>query len=210
MSFDALIDGYQRFRAGAYLMQKRRWDALAKGQSPAVMLISCCDSRVDPSTIFDTVPGQLFVLRNVANLVPPYASARGPLGTSSAIEYAVTELEVRHLVVMGHGMCGGIAASLANRDLGAPGRSFIDEWISLLDGARAKVQEQAAKEPGLNLQHALELEGIRTSLANLRTFPFVREAEEAGRVKLHGAFFAIADGELHVMDPDSGQFAPAN
>jgi carbonic anhydrase len=169
------------------------------------MVIGCCDSRVDPATIFGTVPGQIFTLRNVANLVPPFEVGGGRHGASAAIEFAVVDLKVRHLVVLGHGACGGIAAALRGDDCGVPGHSFIDDWVAIIRDARDRVVASGAADP----QRALEFEGIKTSLQNLRSFPFVRDREEAGTLKLHGAFFAIADGELHLLDEASGAFRPA-
>lgn len=203
--FKTLLEGYQRFRAGNYLVQKQRWEELAEGQEPPVMVIGCCDSRVDPGVIFDTVPGQVFVLRNVANLVPPYEIDGGHHGASAAIEFAVTGLEVRHIVVLGHGACGGIAACLRGGDQGAPGPSFIDKWVSIVAEAREQVIAAAPDDP----QRALELEAVKVSLRNLRTFPWVSERERAGRLKLHGAHFAIAGGVLHLLDESTGAFTPA-
>jgi carbonic anhydrase len=207
-ALNSLVDGYRRFRSAHWLIQRRRWEALAQGQSPPVMIVGCCDSRVDPATIFDAGPGELFITRNVANLVPPYQAAGGRLGASAAIEYAVTELKVSELLVLGHGACGGIRASLAERDLGAPGYTFIDAWLSMLDEARDQVKARAAQDPSLDPQRELELESIKVSLANLRTFPFVKEAEQAGALKLRGAYFAIADGVLHLLDEARGSFEP--
>jgi carbonic anhydrase len=203
--FATLLAGYHRFRAEQYDRQRRRWEGLAAGQEPPVMVIGCCDSRVDPAMIFDTEPGQAFILRNVANLVPPFEVGGGLHGASAAIEFAVVNLAVRHIVVLGHGACGGVRASLQGGDLGAPGESFIDGWISILSEGRDRVLARGEEDP----QHALELEGIRISLANLRTFPWVREREADGSLKLHGAYFAIADGVLHLLDQATGQFAPA-
>ncbi len=202
--FRQLLEGYRRFRADSYRSQRQRWESLAEGQSPPIMVIGCCDSRVDPGLIFDTGPGQAFVLRNVANLVPPFEVGGGLHGASAAIEFAVVDLKVRHIVILGHGACGGIAASLQGEDCGVPGHSFIDDWVAVLREARDRVLASGSEDP----QRALELEGIRVSLQNLRTFPFVREREEAGTLKLHGAFFAIADGELHLLDEETGAFAP--
>ena len=131
--FRALLRGYRRFRSSGYREERRRWETLAEGQEPPVMIIGCCDSRVDPATIFDTEPGQMFTLRNVANLVPPYETGGGLHGASAAIEFAVVHLEVRHILVLGHGACGGVAAALKGGDQGLPGPSFIDSWISILD-----------------------------------------------------------------------------
>jgi carbonic anhydrase len=202
--FRSLIDGYRRFRAESYVVQKQRWQELAEGQEPPVMVIGCCDSRVDPGMIFDTRPGQVFVLRNVANLVPPYEPDSSHHGASAAIEFAVTGLAVRHIVVLGHGACGGIAACLNGGDQGAPGPSFIDKWVSIVAEARDKVLASAAENP----QRELELEAVKISLRNLRTFPWVQEREAAGELKLHGAYFAISDGALCVLDEGSGRFSP--
>lgn len=200
--FATLVDGYRRFRDQEYRKQKARFDALAEGQAPPIMVISCCDSRVDPATIFDTVPGQVFALRNVANLVPPFIQVPGYHGASAAIEFAVLGLQVKHIVVLGHGRCGGIHAALEGGDLGAPGRSFIDDWMDLVSDARSKVLAEAPENPQL----ALEWEAIRVSLANLRTYPYVAEEEAAGRLKLHGAWFAISEGELRILNEANGEF----
>ncbi|HPV69193.1 carbonic anhydrase [Sphingorhabdus lacus] len=203
--FASLIEGYKRFRNDAYVKQKARFDALASdGQSPPVMIISCCDSRVDPATVFDTVPGQVFALRNVANLVPPYEIGGGLHGVSAAIEFGVLGLEVRHIVILGHAQCGGITASLSGSDLGQQGHSFVDKWVGIIDEARQAVLASNTDDP----QHALELETVKVSLANLRTFPFIVEREKAGLLKLHGAYFGIAEGELHVLDETTGVFTP--
>lgn len=201
--FKALLEGYRRFREGSYVVQKQRWEELAEGQEPPIMVIGCCDSRVDPGIIFDTVPGQVFVLRNVANLVPPYELDSGHHGASAAIEFAVTGLRVRHIVVLGHGACGGIAACLRGGDQGAPGPSFIDKWMSILGDVRDRVLSWSPADP----QRMLELEAIKVSLTNLRSFPWVREREHAGDLKLHGAFFAISEGVLHLLDEETGAFS---
>lgn len=204
--FKALIEGYRRFRADAYREQKARYDELANdGQSPPVMVISCCDSRVDPATIFDTVPGQVFALRNVANLVPPFETGGGLHGASAAIEFGVLGLEVKHIVVLGHGQCGGIKAALAGANPGSGNNNFIDDWMGIVRTARDEVVSSAPQDP----QRALEWEAIKVSLANLRTFPFIAEREATGELKLHGAWFAIAEGHLYVLDESVGDFAPA-
>lgn len=203
--FAALVDGYRRFRSDSYIAQKARFDALSsEGQAPPVMIISCCDSRVDPATVFDTVPGQVFALRNVANLVPPYEPGGGLHGASAAIEFGVVGLGVRHIVVLGHGQCGGIKAALEGGDLGTPRRSFIDDWMGIVSEARDAVLEHQHDDPQL----ALEQEAIKVSLSNLRTFPFIAESETSGSLKLHGAWFAISSGALHVLDEEAGRFGP--
>ena len=207
-SFDDLLAGYRRFRDHGYLDQRSRWAELADAQSPRTMVIACSDSRVDPAQIFDVSPGELFVVRNVANLVPPFEGDHGRHGVSAALEFAVTQLEVGEVVVLGHGSCGGVAASLTQRFRGMPpGRGgFIDRWVDMLDEARARVLAEHGDTPAA--VRALEQETVRVSLANLRTFPIVAKREAAGRLRLRGAYFAISDGVLHVLGQD-GVFAPA-
>lgn len=209
--FASLLDGYRRFRTTAYPAQRARYDALAEGQAPKTMVIACSDSRVDPALIFDVEPGQVFVVRNVANLVPPYETGGGRHGVSAALEFAVTQLEVEDIVVMGHGGCGGVAASLSHRfdDSGVGEGYFIRHWIDLLDDARDKIEAAHAHDPNLNAQRALEQDAVRVSLANLRTFPCIPPREAKGRLRLHGAYFAIADGVLHVLDTETDRFVPA-
>ncbi len=203
--FAALVEGYRRFRSEGYIEQKARYDHLAsEGQAPPIMVISCCDSRVDPATIFDTVPGQVFALRNVANLVPPYETGGGLHGVSAAIEFGVLGLGVKHIVILGHAQCGGIKAALDGGDLGLPGRSFVDDWVDIIRGARDQVVASSHADP----QRALELDAIRVSLTNLRSFPFIAEREVRGELKLHGAYFGIADGDLHVLNEANGVFSP--
>lgn len=207
--FSDLVAGYGRFRAKDWAEERERWATLAEGQSPKVMVIACSDSRSDPATVFDTSPGEVFVVRNVANLVPPFETGGGRHGVSAALEFAVTQLKVAEIVVMGHGMCGGVHAAMTGRFAQAdPGQGgFIAHWIDLLDAARDRVT--AEHGTGEEAVHALELETVRVSIANLRTFPFVQEAEAAGHLTLHGAWFSIKHGVLWVMDED-GEFAPAD
>ena len=207
--FPDLIEGYRRFRETGWKAQRERWTDLAEGQSPKVMVIACSDSRVDPSMIFDARPGEMFVVRNVANLVPPFEPDSAYHGVSAALEFAVTQLEVDELVVMGHGFCGGCAAALTGQfDEAAHGAGhFIAHWIDMLREAREDIR---ARHPTLDRAafEAMELEGVRLSLRNLRSFPWVRERVEDGRLKLHGAYFAIENGVLHVLDGEGGEFAP--
>ncbi len=198
-----LLAGYRRFRAGRYLEDARRYSELGEGQDPDIMVIACCDSRADPSVIFDAAPGELFVVRNVANLVPPHGPDGGLHGVSAALEFAVTALKVRHIVIMGHGGCGGVAASLSAAQQ-RPVGEFIAPWVELLDGPRNRL---FSDEPDCeDYQTALELRGIGQSIENLKTFPFVRTAMEAGALELHGAWFAIARGELHWRVPGTDRF----
>lgn len=206
--FSNMIEGYHRFRKGGWTEQRARWTELSSGQSPKVMVIACSDSRVDPAQIFDTSPGEIFTVRNVANLVPPFETGGGRHGVSAALEFAVTQLKVEEVVVMGHGMCGGVQAALTQQFAQAdPGEGgFIAHWIDLLDNARDRVMEEHGT--GDDAVRALELETVRVSITNLRSFPFVQEAEAAGRLKLRGAWFSIKEGVLWVMG-DDGTFAPA-
>ena len=208
--FTDLIDGYRSFRETGWRRERERWSELAEGQSPKVMVIACSDSRVDPGQIFNTKPGEMFVVRNVANLVPPFETSGGRHGVSAALEFAVTQLEVEEVIVLGHGFCGGCAAALTGQFDDAPHGEghFIADWIELLADARGKVRA-AHGEFDRPAFRDMELEGVRTSLHNLRTFPWVTERERDGRLALHGAFFSIAEGVLHVLDEATGEFAPA-
>jgi carbonic anhydrase len=206
---DKLVDGYRRFRSGAYQNQRQRYDALAcKGQNPRVMVIACCDSRVDPTIVFDAAPGEMFVLRHIAALVPPCERDGKHHSASAAIEFAVTQLEVSDIVIFGHGGCGGIAASLSRRFDHAPecDGGFIRNWMEIVAPERDRVAAAAALSADIDAQRALELAAIRLSIGNLRSFPFVGARESEGRLRLHGAFFDIADGILRLLDPDAGRF----
>jgi carbonic anhydrase len=209
--FEDMIAGYRRFRETGWAQQRERWDELSEGQSPKVMVIACSDSRVDPTQIFDTSPGEIFVVRNVAALVPPFETAPGHHGVSAALEFAVQVLEVGEIVVMGHGKCGGCKAALSQelRDAPPGEGGFIANWIDLLDDAREKVVARYGADRGHDAHRAMEQEGVKVSLANLRTFPCVRSKERKGSLKLVGAFFAISDGVLHVLDETTGEFSPA-
>jgi len=206
--FQELIGGYHRFRNDGWSSQRARWAELSEGQSPKVMVIACSDSRVDPAQIFDTSPGEIFVVRNVANLVPPYETDGGRHGVSAALEFAVTQLKVQEIVVMGHGACGGAHAALTQRfaDAEQGEGGFIAHWVDMLDEARDTIRAQYGDGP--DAVRAMEQEAVRVSMRNLRTFPFVAAREAEGALTIHGAYFAIADGMLHVRD-DDGTFAAA-
>jgi len=207
---DHLIDGYRRFRENRWYPQRERWAELREGQSPQVMVIACSDSRVDPAQVFDVDPGEIFVIRNVAAMVPPFETTPGHHGVSAALEFAVQVLRVKEIVVMGHGMCGGCKAALTQEMHGCePGKGgFVADWIGLLDEAREPVVAQYGTE-GSDAERAMEHAGVKVSLQNLRTFPCVQAKEARGTLVLRGAFFAIADGVLHLLDEESGTFAPA-
>lgn len=200
--FDDLIAGYRAFREKRYAEQVALYRELAQGQSPRTMVISCCDSRVDPMTIFNARPGELFVVRNVANLVPPYEPDEHYHGTSAALEFAVTGLEVSTIVVLGHASCGGIQASLNGMYDTSTDRSFIQEWMRIIEPAREEVLRHSHDPSLATAQPALERAAIRLSLKNLMTFPFVRERVEQGRLSLRGAHFGIESGELELVEAD--------
>ncbi|HET9630424.1 MAG TPA: carbonic anhydrase [Novosphingobium sp.] len=206
-----LIEGYRRFRQTGWTSNRDRWAALREGQEPEVMVIACSDSRVDPSQIFDVAPGEAFVVRNVAAMVPPFETNPGHHGVSAALEFAVQVLKVKEIVVMGHGMCGGCKAALTQDLAGAePGEGgFIAAWMSLFDEAREPVVAQHGTH-GREAERAMELAGVKASLANLRTFPCIRQKERNGELRLTGSFFAISDGVLHVLDEATGEFSPVN
>jgi carbonic anhydrase len=204
-----LIEGYRRFREHDWANERQRWSELAEGQSPKIMVIACSDSRVEPAQIFDVRPGEIFVVRNVAALAPPYETSRGFHGVSAALEFAVTQLDVGEILVMGHGMCGGCAAALTGQFSDTmPGEGhFIADWVRMLDGAREAVRgrhKQIDRDAFLDM----EREAVKVSLANLRTFPWISEREFAGALKLHGAHFSIAEGQLYILDEAEDAFRP--
>jgi carbonic anhydrase len=203
---DHMLAGYRHFMAGRFTAETGRYKALAReGQAPETMVIACCDSRSAPEVIFDARPGELFVLRNVANLIPPYEPDGQYHSTSAALEFAVQSLKVRNIVVMGHGRCGGIRAALAPTSEPLSPGDFIGRWMHLLAPAAEAVNGNAMLTPG-ERQTVLERISIRYSLANLRTFPCVKILEQKGRLTLSGAWFDISTGELWVMNRDTGDF----
>ena len=204
-----MIDGYRRFRVTDWKAEHQRWAELAEGQSPKVMVLACSDSRVEPAVIFDAKPGEMFVVRNIAALAPPYETTPGRHGVSAALEFAVTQLEVEEIVVMGHGLCGGCAAALTGQFADAPPGEghFIASWISVLDGARDQVLREH-KDLDRKAFVDMEQRAVKVSLANLRTFPWIAEREADGRLSLHGSHFSIADGKLYMLDEAEDSFRP--
>ncbi len=203
---DTLLDGYRSFMNGRYASERDRYRALAReGQTPETMVIACCDSRAAPEAIFDRGPGELFVVRNVANLVPPYAPDGRHHSTSAALEFAVQSLKVKHIVVLGHGRCGGIKAALdPSSEPLSPG-DFIGKWMGLVAPAAEAVVGNSMMTQ-TERQTALERISIRYSLANLRSFPCVSILERKERLTLYGAWFDISTGELWAMNPETGDF----
>jgi len=202
-----LADRYRRFKFRHHVPNIDQYEELANfGQSPDVMIVSCCDSRVDPETIFSAMPGELFVMRNVANLVPPFETGGKYHGVSAALEFAVLNLRVKHIVVMGHSGCGGVKAALEQSAARQTEDQFISKWMSILSEVRLSVLAGHQGISSAERQRALEKEGIKQSLANLRTFPFIVELENKGKLVLHGAHFDIATANLLVLNPINGDF----
>ena len=200
-----LLEGYRTFTSQRLPTEQSRYLELAEGgQSPDVMVIGCCDSRVSPEVIFDAGPGELFVVRNVANLVPVYQPDGGAHGVSAALEYAVQVLKVKHIVVLGHAQCGGIRAFVDKIDPLTPG-DFIGKWMAMFIKPGEKV-EQRARETLQDFVTRIEKAAVFRSLENLMTFPFVRKLVERNELHLHGAYFGVAEGSLFVLDQASKEF----
>ena len=207
-----LVEGYATFLSGRFPQEHESFRALAeKGQRPATMIVGCCDSRVSPEAIFDAKPGELFILRNVANLIPPYEPDNHYHGASAALEYAVMALKVRHIVVLGHAQCGGVAAfaeSLANPEVPPLSEGdFIGRWIKLLRPAAERAGPPPKKIDRAYVEK-LEFESVKQGLANLRSFPMIRTLEARHFLKLHGALFGVMDGRLLAYDEENDRFVP--
>ena len=203
---DRLLNGYRDFMSGRYAEEHDRYEELADtGQKPEILVIACCDSRAAPETVFNSGPGELFVIRNVANLVPPYRPDGEFHSTSAALEFAVQAIRVKHIVVMGHGRCGGIRAALDPADEPLSPGDFIGQWMGLLKPLAQQVHDSSVLTKS-ERQTTLERVSVRNSIENLRTFPCVRILEERGKLELHGSWFDISSGELWIMDPGSGDF----
>jgi carbonic anhydrase len=202
---ERLIEGYKRFRANGWPERRKLFEALAKsGQRPRALVIACIDSRVDPAMIFDAGPGEILTVRNVASLVPPYAPDSAYHGTSAAVEFGVRVLQVSDIVVMGHGQCGGVGALLEGTTKSAG--DFIASWMAMAEAALEKVDQTATKG---DRQKRCEEEVVKLSLENLMTFPWIAEQVANGKLRLHGAWFAIHSGVLMMLQKD-GTFAPAD
>lgn len=202
-----LADRFHRFKFRHFAPNQDHYEELATyGQHADTMVISCSDSRVDPETIFSAMPGEMFVVRNVANLVPPYETGGHYHGVSAAIEFAVMNLRVKHAVIMGHSGCGGIKAAIDKKAAIETEAHFISRWMSMLDEARLTVLASHQMKSHEERVLALEREGIRCSIKNMRTFPFVKDLEDRGRLSLHGAHFEIATGQLTVLNQATNEF----
>lgn len=201
-----LLDGYISFLATRFCNERERYRSLAvDGQKPDVMMIACCDSRAAPEIVFDTSPGEIFVMRNVANQVPPFQPDGEYHATSAALEYAVQSLEVRHIVVLGHGRCGGIKAALDMKSAPLSSDDFIGRWMGLLKPAAETLAANTLMTQNEH-QTALERISLRYSIANLKTFPWIAAREAKGELSLHAAWFDISSGELWILEQESGDF----
>jgi carbonic anhydrase len=202
-----LVEGYRQFAEGRLRHEQDRYRELAEGgQSPEVMVIGCCDSRVSPEVIFDARPGELFVVRNVANIVPPYEPDGRAHGVSAALEFGVAALKVKHIVVLGHARCGGVKAFAEKAEPLSPG-DFIGNWMRLMAPAAEKAGPQD-KLSWADYITRLEQANVANSLDNLKTFPRLREQVASGQIAIHGAYFGVATGELSIRDEATGEFVP--
>ena len=202
-----LTDRFHRFKFRHFDQNRDHYEELANfGQSPDVMIVSCCDSRCDPETIFSAMPGELFVVRNVANLIPPYETGGKFHGVSAALEFAALNLRVKHIVIMGHSGCGGIKAALENTAAIQTEAMFISRWMSMLDECRMKVLASHQGSSRKQLHDAMERDAVKVSLANLRSFPFIQDLENKSKLSLYGAYFDIATGQLEVLNQQNGEY----
>ena len=200
-----LLEGYRTFTSQRLPTEQTRYRELSeRGQTPAVMVIGCCDSRVSPEVIFDAGPGELFVMRNIANLVPVYQPDGGAHGVSAALEYAVSVLRVKHIVVLGHAQCGGIRAFIDDIEPLSPG-DFIGKWMAMFIKPGEQI-EQRDHESMQDFTTRIEKAAVFRSLENLMTFPFVKSLVERGELRLHGAYFGVAEGSLSVLDQQAKEF----
>ncbi len=205
-SLHSLVAGFQRFREQHFESHDNLYQHLVQtGQTPRILVVACCDSRVDPALVFDCDPGDLFVIRNVANLVPPLEDHHGHHGTTAAIEYGVCTLGVEHIVVLGHAHCGGISSLVKAGGVGIRG-SYIDDWMCLVESARAAVMAEMPHAALDEQERACEQRAILVSLDNLMTFSWIRERVEAGRLSLHGWYFDIEHGQLLRYDATARRF----
>ena len=201
-----LVQGFLRFREEHFTHDDTLYRQLvAQGQTPKILVVACCDSRVDPAIVLDCAPGDLFVIRNVANLVPPSETLVGHHGTSAALEFGVRNLGVQHVIVLGHAHCGGIRSLVETGGINNPD-SFIDDWMHLVEDARAGVERDMRGAALDDRLQACEQRAILISLRNLMTFPWVRERVESGMLTLHCWYFDIEHGQLLRYSADTSIF----
>jgi len=201
------LTGFRRFQHHYLGARRAHFDRLVKdGQHPRALVIACCDSRCDPAVLMDCDPGDMFVVRNVANLVPPYVQAAAFAATSSAIAFAVRYLEVEHVIVLGHAQCGGIRALMENRPVDCDEDRFIGKWLSIAEDARQKVMENFPQATPETRANACEKASILVSLENLTSYPWIQERLESGKLLLTGWYFDMLHGDLLQYDPEAGAF----
>jgi len=196
---EKLSKGYERFRNGYFQRNRERLEQLANKQTPEIAMISCCDSRVDPTILFDLEPGDIFVIRNVANLVPPFETKGDYHGTSAALQFAVTCLQVKQVVVLGHANCGGIRALMENDGLIQTG-GFIDSWMNLAAAAKKEVLARDNLTTAEQRIDACEKTAVGHSLNNLMTYPWIHERVNTGSLNLLGCYYDLRNGELITLE----------
>ena len=201
------ITGFGRFQKKYFRATHTIYDQLRVGQRPKALVIACCDSRADPAIVTDCDPGELFVVRNVANLVPPYEADGGVHGVSAALEFGVKSLNVEHIIILGHALCGGITA-LMQGNVAAQKSEFIGPWMRIAERARTDVLTRLSHKPFEAQVRACERAAILTSLENLLSFPFIEERVNAGTLNLHGWYFDLVNGALLGYDSETGRFLP--
>ena len=202
---DKLIQGYQRFHENYFVGDEPLFAQLTQGQKPGKLVIACSDSRVDPAIVMDCKPGDLFVVRNVANLVPPYETGGGYHGVSAALEFGVCVLGVQHIIVLGHRQCGGIRALVEGMPEGSAGE-FIVPWVDIVRRAHERVKAEHPQLSAVEETCACELAGVLVSLENLATFPWIKSRVAEGKLELHGWYFDIVSGEMQAYDPETLKF----
>jgi carbonic anhydrase len=204
------IAGFERFQDKYFGLNRELFDQLGRAQRPRAMVIACCDSRVDPAILTGAEPGEMFVVRNVANLVPPYEPGGNFASVPAALEFAVLSLEVEHIIVLGHAQCGGIKALMSDAEPGGkpPGGEFIGKWVSIAQRARERVLAELPSKPSALQERACEQAAILVSLENLMTYPWIARRVEAGALHLHGWYFDIGQGELFGYSPLGSAFEP--
>jgi len=206
---ETLQNGFRKFREIYFEKTPDLYQGLlSQGQNPRFAVVACSDSRVDPAIVLQTEPGDIFAVRNVAAMVPPYEEDGNYHGTSAALEFAVTELGVEHIIIIGHAHCGGVAAMVHKQEGGEVSGRFISAWTDLMREARSRALAAEPELDGDALLSASERQSVRLSLENLITFPFICEAMEAGNLSLHGWYLNIFEGALEIWNPDTAVFEP--
>jgi len=207
MPFEKLISGFRSFHKSYFKDNNAYRDLTQNGQSPEALVIACSDSRNDPALLTQSEPGDIFVIRNVAAIVPPYQPDDNYHGTSAAIEFAVRGLKVRNIVILGHALCGGVKALASEPADRTMDFEFLQQWIAIGKPALDSVNRLLSDMPEAARLRALEQAVILTSLNNLMTFPWVRDAVDAGQITLHGWYFDMINGQMLAYDFITGQFA---